>query len=52
MFASAVARGRNDYAYGHDPIAEVRSEAPRYQGVETLYNGLGKVIVAEEHRTL
>ena len=50
-FASAFVRGRNDYAYRHDRIAEADLRR-LFIATSKLYNGLGKVILAEEHRAL
>ncbi len=50
-FASAFVRGRNDYAYRHDRIAEADLRR-MFIATTRVYNGLGKVILAEEHRSL
>ena len=51
LFASAFVRGRNDYAYRHDRIAEADLRR-LFIATTKLYNGLGKVILTEEHRPL
>lgn len=50
-YASAFVRGRNDYAYRHDRIAEADLRR-LFIATTKLYNGLGKVIVEEDHRPL
>lgn len=51
LFASAFVRGRNDYAYRHDRIAEADLRR-LFIAATKLYNGLGKVVLNEEHRPL
>jgi SOS response regulatory protein OraA/RecX len=50
-YASAFVRGRNDYAYRHDRIAEANLRR-LFIATTKPYNGLGNVIIGEEHRTL
>lgn len=50
-FAAAFVRGRNDYAYRHDRIAEADLRR-LFIATTKLYNALGNVILEEEHRAL
>lgn len=50
-YASAFVRGRNDYAYRHDRIDEADLRR-LFIATSKLYNGLGTVIMVEEHREL
>lgn len=50
-FASAFVRGRNDYAYRHDRIAEADLRR-LFIAASKLYNGLSKAIIDQEHRPL